>query len=467
MAIAERWLSTHFNRPGFTIFDHDVYVLCSDGDLMEGVSSEAASIAGHLMLSNLCWIYDCNTITIEGHTDLTFTEDVAARFLAYGWNVLHVGDANDVERMAEALQAFREHDSTPTLIIVNSHIGYGAPHKQDTSAAHGEPLGEEEVRLAKRRYGWPEDAHFLIPDGVRAHFDAGVGRRGRAARTAWWESYDAYRVQHPDLAAQLDQMARGEAPRGWDADLPVFPADAKGLASRASSAKALADKGVAYVDCGTSGGIWGLDRGYSMMIGGPPEAVARLDPIFAALAPGFGHIPRTPERDGQPSTAERGYIHAGPTGAGHFVKMVHNGIEYGLMQAYAEGFNILRNKNSEDLPEDERYTLNLAEIAEVWRRGSVIASWLLDLGAAALVKDGQLSDYSGYVQDSGEGRWTVEAAIEEAVPVDVLSTALYARFRSRKDHTFAERMLSAMRFGFGGHIEGAEAIDPMPPSPRP
>lgn len=239
MAIAERWLSTHFNRPGFTIFDHDVYVLCSDGDLMEGVSSEAASIAGHLMLGNLCWIYDCNTITIEGHTDLTFTEDVAARFLAYGWNVLHVGDANDVERMAEALQAFREHDSTPTLIIVNSHIGYGAPHKQDTRAAHGEPLGEEEVRLAKRRYGWPEDAHFLIPDGVRAHFDAGVGRRGRAARTAWRENYDAYRVQHPDLAAQLDQMARDEAPRGWDADLPVFPADARGLASRASSAKAL------------------------------------------------------------------------------------------------------------------------------------------------------------------------------------------------------------------------------------
>jgi len=232
-------------------------------------------------------------------------------------------------------------------------------------------------------------------------------------------------------------------------------------------AKALADKGVAYVDCGTSGGIWGLDRGYSMMIGGPPDAVARLEPIFAALAPGFGRIPRTPGRDGEPSQAERGYIHAGPTGAGHFVKMVHNGIEYGLMQAYAEGFNILRNKCSEDLAEDERYTLNLAEIAEVWRHGSVIASWLLDLGAAALVKDGQLSDYSGYVQDSGEGRWTVEAAIEEAVPVDVLSTALYARFRSRKDHTFAERMLSAMRFGFGGHIEGAEAIDPMPPSPRP
>lgn len=224
----------------------------------------------------------------------------------------------------------------------------------------------------------------------------------------------------------------------------------------------LAENGVAYVDCGTSGGVWGLERGYSMMIGGPPDAVARLDPVFAALAPGPGRIPRTPGREGEPCQAERGYIHAGPSGAGHFVKMVHNGIEYGLMQAYAEGFNILRNKTSEDLPEEERYTLNLADVAEVWRRGSVIASWLLDLSAAALAQDPQLSEFSGYVQDSGEGRWTVEAAIEEAVPVDVLSSALYARFRSRKDHTFAERMLSAMRFGFGGHIEGAEAIDPMP-----
>ncbi|MGO4408876.1 MULTISPECIES: phosphogluconate dehydrogenase (NAD(+)-dependent, decarboxylating) [unclassified Brevundimonas] len=229
-------------------------------------------------------------------------------------------------------------------------------------------------------------------------------------------------------------------------------------------AKLLGEKGVAYVDCGTSGGVWGLERGYSMMIGGPQEAVARLDPIFEALAPGVGHIPRTLGRTGEVCQAERGYIHAGPAGAGHFVKMVHNGIEYGLMQAYAEGFNILRNKISEDLAEDERYTLNLADIAEVWRRGSVITSWLLDLGAAALVKDEQLNEYSGFVQDSGEGRWTVEAAIEEAVPADVLSTALYARFRSRRDHTFADRMLSAMRFGFGGHIEGAEAIDPAPAS---
>jgi 6-phosphogluconate dehydrogenase len=182
--------------------------------------------------------------------------------------------------------------------------------------------------------------------------------------------------------------------------------------------------------------------------------------VFSALAPGVGDIQRTPGRDGEVSQAERGYIHAGPNGAGHCVKMVHNGIEYGLMQAYAEGFDILRNKDSEDLPQDERYTLDLADVAEVWRRGSVISSWLLDLGAAALAKDGQLSQYSGFVQDSGEGRWTVEAAIEEAVPADVLSSALYARFRSRRDHTFGERMLSAMRFGFGGHIEGAEAIDP-------
>jgi 6-phosphogluconate dehydrogenase len=188
--------------------------------------------------------------------------------------------------------------------------------------------------------------------------------------------------------------------------------------------------------------------------------VDHLDPIFAALAPGLGDIPRTPGREKAASRAERGYIHAGPSGAGHFVKMVHNGIEYGLMQAYAEGFDILRNKDSKDLPEDERFVLNMPDIAEVWRRGSVISSWLLDLGAAALVKDPQLNKFSGYVQDSGEGRWSVEAAIEEAVPADVLSTALYARFRSRQEHNFAEKMLSAMRFGFGGHVEGSESIDP-------
>jgi 6-phosphogluconate dehydrogenase len=227
-------------------------------------------------------------------------------------------------------------------------------------------------------------------------------------------------------------------------------------------ANKLAQKGVCYVDCGTSGGVWGIERGYCLMIGGQKGAVDRLDPIFAALAPGLGDIPRTPDREKGDPRAERGYIHAGPSGAGHFVKMVHNGIEYGLMQAYAEGFDILRNKNSKDLPEDERFELNIPDIAEVWRRGSVISSWLLDLGAAALAKDPKLKDFSGFVQDSGEGRWTIEAAIEEAVPVNVLSTALYARFRSRQEHSFGEKMLSAMRLGFGGHIEGHEPIDPEP-----
>jgi 6-phosphogluconate dehydrogenase len=227
-------------------------------------------------------------------------------------------------------------------------------------------------------------------------------------------------------------------------------------------AKSLAEKRIRYVDCGTSGGVWGIERGYCMMIGGPKDVVDHLDPIFAALAPGLGDIPRTPGREKRDPRAERGYIHAGPSGAGHFVKMVHNGIEYGMMQAYAEGFDILRNKDSKDLPEDERFALNMPDIAEVWRRGSVISSWLLDLGAAALAKDPQLKDFSGFVQDSGEGRWTIEAAIEEAVPADVLSSALYARFRSRQEHTFGEKMLSAMRFGFGGHVEGQEPTDPEP-----
>jgi 6-phosphogluconate dehydrogenase len=220
-------------------------------------------------------------------------------------------------------------------------------------------------------------------------------------------------------------------------------------------AKALAEKGIDYVDCGTSGGVWGLERGYCMMIGGADAVIDRLDPIFAALAPGTGSIPRTQGREGAESRAERGYIHAGPVGAGHFVKMVHNGIEYGMMQAYAEGFDILRNKDLDVLPEDERFTLNLPDIAEVWRRGSVISSWLLDLSAIALARDPHLASFSGYVEDSGEGRWTVEAAIEEAVPAQVLTSALYTRFRSREEHTFGERMLSAMRFGFGGHKEPA------------
>jgi 6-phosphogluconate dehydrogenase len=226
-------------------------------------------------------------------------------------------------------------------------------------------------------------------------------------------------------------------------------------------ARQLAKKSLHYVDCGTSGGVWGIDRGYCMMIGGPKQAVDHLDPIFAALAPGLGSIPRTPDRASSDSRAERGYIHVGQSGSGHFVKMIHNGIEYGLMQAYAEGFDILRNKDSQDLPPDERFTLNLADIAEVWRRGSVISSWLLDLSAAALAKDPKLEKFSGYVQDSGEGRWTVEAAIEESVPADVLAASLFARFRSRQEHTFGEKMLSAMRFGFGGHVEGQEPIDPV------
>ncbi|WP_182086770.1 phosphogluconate dehydrogenase (NAD(+)-dependent, decarboxylating) [Aureimonas sp. ME7] len=217
--------------------------------------------------------------------------------------------------------------------------------------------------------------------------------------------------------------------------------------------KELAEKDVAYVDVGTSGGVWGLERGYCMMIGGPEDTVRDLDPIFDALAPGAGAIERTRGRDAADSRAERGYIHAGPAGAGHFVKMVHNGIEYGLMQAYAEGFDILKTKNSPLLPEDERFELNLPDIAEVWRRGSVISSWLLDLTAIALAGDKDLHRFSGNVADSGEGRWTLEAAMEEAVPVNVLSAALYARYRSRQEATFGDKMLSAMRFGFGGHVE--------------
>jgi 6-phosphogluconate dehydrogenase len=218
-------------------------------------------------------------------------------------------------------------------------------------------------------------------------------------------------------------------------------------------AKMLKERGIHHVDVGTSGGVWGLDRGYCMMIGGAKEVVDRLDPIFSALAPGLGNVPRTPRRDDRDPRAERGYIHAGPNGAGHFVKMVHNGIEYGLMQAYAEGFDILKNAGKETLPADGRFDLDLADIAEVWRRGSVVSSWLLDLTASALAADAKLEAFEGVVEDSGEGRWTIMAAIEEAVPADVLSAALYTRFRSRQSHTFAEKILSAMRKGFGDHVE--------------
>jgi 6-phosphogluconate dehydrogenase len=218
-------------------------------------------------------------------------------------------------------------------------------------------------------------------------------------------------------------------------------------------AKGLQGKGVEYVDVGTSGGIWGIDRGYCMMIGGPKKVVEHLDPILKTLAPGRGDVGRTPGRDKMGGTSEDGYLHCGPAGAGHFVKMVHNGIEYGLMQAYAEGFDIFRNANSKEVAEEHRYELNIADIAEVWRRGSVVGSWLLDLAAIALVENPSLSNYTGFVQDSGEGRWTIMAAVEEAVPADVLTASLYTRFRSRQEHTFAEKVLSAMRQKFGGHIE--------------
>lgn len=239
MAIAERWLAGHFNRPGFTLFDYDVYALVSDGDMMEGVSNETASLAGHLKLGNLCWIYDDNRITIDGSTELAFSDDVAMRFKAYGWHVHRVDDANDTEALARKIESFRGADDAPTLIIVESHIGYGAPNKQDTAAAHGSPLGEDEIRLAKRHYGWPEDAKFRVPDGVREHFDAGIGARGRKLRRAWLARFDDYRAKHPALADDIERMQTRELPDGWDTDLPSFSADEKGIASREAAGKVL------------------------------------------------------------------------------------------------------------------------------------------------------------------------------------------------------------------------------------
>ncbi len=239
IAIAQKWLADRYNRPDFAIFDYDIYVVCGDGCLMEGVAAEAASLAGHLGLDNLCWVYDNNHITIEGPTSLAFTEDVATRFLAYGWNVLRVGDANDLDRIQQALGVFRKTKARPTLIILDSHIGYGSPNKQDTSAAHGEPLGDEEIRLTKRGYGWPEEAQFLVPDGVREHFAAGVGARGAAARSNWTALFASYRAAYPELAREIDQMQRRDLPVGWDRNLPLFPADAKGIAGRDASGKVL------------------------------------------------------------------------------------------------------------------------------------------------------------------------------------------------------------------------------------
>ncbi|MCI0685017.1 MAG: transketolase [Gemmataceae bacterium] len=239
MALASRWAAARFNRPGFEMFDFDVYALCGDGCIMEGISSEAASLAGHWKLSNLCWIYDSNQITIEGHTALTFSEDVATRFIGYGWNVTRVGDANDLEMLDRAFQVFKNTSDRPTLIIVDSHIAWGSPHKQDTSAAHGEPLGDNEVRLTKRNYGWKEDAKFFIPDGVYEHFRDGIGKRSKELHQAWLAKRDEYKSKYPELADYLDRMQRRLLPEGWDKDLPSFPPDPKGKATRETSAVVL------------------------------------------------------------------------------------------------------------------------------------------------------------------------------------------------------------------------------------
>jgi transketolase len=239
MAVGGKWLAAHYNRPGFEIFDYNVYAVCGDGCMMEGISSEAASLAAHLGLDNLCWVYDNNHITIEGDTSIAFTEDVAARFLAYGWNVLRVGDANDIHRIERAFEVFRKTKGRPTFIVLDSHIGYGSPNKQDTPEAHGEPLGDDEVRLTKRGYGWPEEAKFLVPDGVYEHFQAGVGARGGQARVEWTRLFADYRAKYPQLATEIDLMQRRELPDGWDRNLPVFPTDPKGIAGREASGKVL------------------------------------------------------------------------------------------------------------------------------------------------------------------------------------------------------------------------------------
>jgi transketolase len=239
MGIAQKWLANRYNRPGFQIFDYNIYAVCGDGCMMEGVASESASLAAHLGLDNLCWIYDNNHITIEGSTSITFTEDVAARFLAYGWNVLRIGDANDIDRIGHTFDVFRNEKGRPTFIVLDSHIGYGSPHKQDTAAAHGEPLGDEEVRLTKRFYGWPEDAKFLVPDGVYDHFAAGIGARGGKARREWTQRFEQYRAQYPELATEIELMLKRELPAGWDRNFPVFPADPKGIAGRDASGEML------------------------------------------------------------------------------------------------------------------------------------------------------------------------------------------------------------------------------------
>jgi 6-phosphogluconate dehydrogenase len=291
----------------------------------------------------------------------------------------------------------------------------------------------------------PAPGQALAAEGAVAATSLGdlVKALGESERTAW-VMLPAGKITEDTISQLAAMMTSGDTI--IDGGNTMFKDDVR-------RARELKPKGIHYLDVGTSGGVWGLQRGYCLMIGGDTETVKRLDPIFSTLAPGQGTIERTEHRDKLDPRAERGYIHAGPAGAGHFVKMIHNGIEYGMMQAFAEGFDIMKNRASPKLPADERFDLNLADIAEVWRRGSVVTSWLLDLTASALAKDGQLEAFSGNVEDSGEGRWTIEAAIEEAVPADVLAASLFVRFRSRQQHTFAEKVLSAMRLGFGGHVE--------------
>jgi transketolase len=239
LAIAQKWLAHRYNRDGFPIFNYRIYAVCGDGCMMEGIASEAASLAGHLALDNLCWVYDNNHITIEGNTRITFTEDIASRFVSYGWNVIRLSDANDIDRIQQALDEFQQTKNRPTFIILDTHIGYGSPHRQDSPEAHGEPLGEEEERLTKRFYGWPEDAKFLVPDGVYGHFQQGIGKRGAEARRQWTELFAAYRTKYPELATEIDQMQRREMPTGWDNNLPIFAADSKGMAGREASGQVL------------------------------------------------------------------------------------------------------------------------------------------------------------------------------------------------------------------------------------